>query len=156
MSLFHIALIHPQIPANTGNIGRLCVATGAKLHLVKPLGFSLKDKDIKRAGLDYWSSLDCTVYEQYSEWQQKFKNNSCYFFSTKAKNSLYKASFKEGDVFVFGSENKGLNEEILKQNQERALRIPMISETRSLNLSNAVSIVLYEAIRQQSALMSHL
>ncbi len=156
MNSFHVALIHPQIPANTGNIGRLCVATNTHLHLIKPLGFSLEDKDIKRAGLDYWSSLNCSVYDQYEDWKNKFKNHSCYFLSTKAEKSLYEAVFKKSDVFVFGSENKGLGKDILKDNSERCFRIPMVSNTRSLNLSNAVSIVLYEAIRQQCSFKSHL
>ena len=147
---FHIALIHPQIPSNTGNIGRLCVATGSHLHLVKPLGFSLEDKHMRRAGLDYWKSLNYSIYDNYKEWEAQFSNRSCYFLSTKSTRCLYEACFKPQDVLVFGSEDRGLDSKILENNKERCFRIPMVSEARSLNLSNSVSVVLYEAIRQQS------
>ena len=147
---FHIVLVHPQIPSNTGNIGRLCVATGSSLHLVKPLGFSLEDKNVKRAGLDYWKSLNYSIYNSYKDWEEKLGHRSCYFLSTKSSKCLYEARFNPGDVFVFGSEDKGLDSKILEKNKEKCFRIPMVSQARSLNLSNSVSIVLYEAIRQQS------
>lgn len=150
--MFNVVLVEPEIPSNTGNIGRLCVATKSTLHLVKPLGFELSDKQLKRAGLDYWSHLHYQQYENYEQWVGSHKNwienKRCFFFSTKAKKELYSASFKEGDFFIFGSETCGLNTTVLEQNADSCFRIPMSSSARSLNLSNAVSIVVYEALRQ--------
>ncbi len=146
----HIVLVHPEIPSNTGNIGRLCVNTNTHLHLIEPLGFNLSDKQLKRAGLDYWPHLKYTVYKNYAEWKQKFSGFSHYFFSTKAQNTLYDHQFQDQDCLIFGSETKGLNQKILDSNSKNCFKIPMSESARSLNLSNAVAIVLYEAIRQHS------
>ncbi|MDE0151763.1 MAG: tRNA (cytidine(34)-2'-O)-methyltransferase [Bdellovibrionales bacterium] len=147
---FHVVLVHPEIPSNTGNIGRLCVNTNAHLHLIEPLGFDLSDKQLKRAGLDYWTHLQYTIYKDYKEWEQKFSGFSRYFFSTKAKRNLYDHQFQDQDCLVFGSETKGLGQKILDSNSKHCFKIPMSESARSLNLSNAVAIVLYEAIRQHS------
>ena len=147
---FHIVLVQPEIPSNTGNIGRLCVNTNTRLHLIKPLGFDLSDKQLKRAGLDYWPHLQYTVYKDYQEWEQKFSGFSCYFFSTKARKNLYDCQFQDQGCLVFGSETKGLSQKILDSNSKNCFKIPMSKEARSLNLSNATAVVLYEAIRQHS------
>ena len=147
---FHIVLVHPEIPSNTGNIGRLCVNTHTKLHLIEPLGFDLSDKQLKRAGLDYWPRLQYTVYKSFKEWEQKFSSFSTYFFSTKAQKNLYDCQFQDQSCLVFGSETKGLSQKILDSNAENCFKIPMSESARSLNLSNAAAIVLYEAIRQHS------
>jgi len=146
--MFNVVLVRPEIPSNTGNIGRLCVATNSTLHLVEPLGFSLNDKYLKRAGLDYWKNLNVKVHSSYLEWKKKTHSCSCFFFSTKASKLFYDFKFTEGDFFIFGSETKGLDSQILKENEERCFKIPMPGKVRSLNLSNAVSIVVYEAFRQ--------
>lgn len=144
---FNIVLVEPEIPQNTGNIARTCAATGSRLHLVRPLGFEIDDKKLKRAGLDYWHLLDITYYDGIDDFFAKNSGNF-YFASTK---SLYRHSdvkFKDGDYIVFGKETKGLDEQLLKNNKEKCIRIPMIGDARSLNLSNSVAIVVYEALRQ--------
>ena len=144
----NIVLFEPEIPQNTGNIVRTCAATGAKLHLVRPLGFEVTDKYLKRAGLDYWKDAQIFYYDSIEEVFEKFSDASFYFFTTKARKRHSDAAFKAGDFLVFGKETKGLPEELLKEHKDECLRIPMIGETRSLNLSNSVAIALYEALRQ--------
>lgn len=145
----NVVLFEPEIPQNTGNIARTCVLTNCRLHLIKPLGFSLDEKHLRRAGLDYWPLLDLTVYESYEELRQKYKDSNFYFSTTKGKNYYSDAKFKEGDFVVFGKESAGLPDAIRDSNPERCIRVPMINTTtRSLNLSNTVAIVVYEALRQ--------
>ncbi len=144
----NIVLVEPEIPQNTGNISRTCAATGCHLHLIKPLGFSLADKYLKRAGLDYWSLMTYTVYENFADFLEKNPGANCYFASTKAAHSYCEVQYKPDDYLVFGRETKGLPEELLRNNYDRCIRIPMRQEARSLNLSNSVAIVLYEALRQ--------
>ena len=151
MSKLNIVLLEPEIPQNTGNIARTCAATGSKLHLVKPLGFEIDDKKLKRAGLDYWHLLDITFYENIDDFFNKNKGNF-YFASTKSLNRHSDVKFNDGDYIVFGKETKGLDESLLKANKESCIRIPMIKDARSLNLSNSVAIVLYEALRQNNYL----
>ena len=145
---FKIVLVEPEIPQNTGNIARTCAATGAKLHLVKPLGFAIDDKSLKRAGLDYWHLLDVTVYENIDEFFERNKGGNMWYLTTKGAKRYDQAEFKDNDYFLFGKETKGLPEELLHDNYDKAIRIPMIADARSLNLSNSVAIVVYEAIRQ--------
>lgn len=145
---FNIVLLQPDIPQNTGNIARTCAVTGARLHLVKPLGFSINDRYLKRAGLDYWDELDITVYENADGFFQKNENADFYFFTTKGSKNYCDVEYRNEDFLVFGRETKGIDERILKENYNRALRIPMKNNFRSLNLSNSVAIVLYEALRQ--------
>lgn len=145
---FNIVLHEPEIPQNTGNIARTCAATNSKLHIIKPMGFSISDKYLKRAGLDYWHLLDITYYENIDDFFEKNKNINCYFASTKAINTHSDVSFKDGDFIMFGKETKGLDEKLLFDNKEMCIRIPMLKEARSLNLSNSVAIVVYEALRQ--------
>ena len=145
----NIVLFEPEIPQNTGNIGRTCVLTGSKLHLIKPLGFSLDEKHLRRAGMDYWKYLDLSLYDSYKELREKYKDNTFYFSTTHGKNYYHHAKFKDGDFIVFGRESCGLPDEIRNNNLERCIRVPMIkTSTRSLNLSNTVAIVVYEALRQ--------
>lgn len=144
----NIVLLEPEIPANTGNIGRTCVAAGARLHLIKPLGFSLDEKEIKRAGLDYWKDLDVTVYENYNDFLQKNPGAKIYMATTKALRVYTEAAYEPDCYIMFGKESAGIPEEILLENKENAIRIPMMGEIRSLNLANSVAIVLYEALRQ--------
>jgi len=152
--MFNVVLVEPEIPPNTGNIGRLCLATGSTLHLVKPLGFSLDDRQLKRAGLDYWHEVDVQVWNSFSELQSLRSTNARYFFlTTKSQRAYYDVEFREGDFLVFGRETKGLPEELLAQNIHNCLTIP-IQGTRSLNLATAVAIVLFEAARQQTQLAS--
>ena len=146
--MFNIVLVEPEIPQNTGNIVRTCSATGCKLHLVRPLGFEVTDKHLKRAGLDYWDEVDITYYNSLSEVEEKFPNANFYFFTTKGLKRHSDAKLKRGDFLVFGKETKGLPEELLKERKNNCLRIPMIGETRSLNLSNSVAIAVYEGLRQ--------
>lgn len=148
MSL-NIVLLEPEIPANTGNIGRTCVATGTRLHLIEPLGFVINDKTLKRAGMDYWKDLDVTIYDDYSDFLRKNPDANIYMATTKAKNVYSNVSYKDNDYIMFGKESGGIPEEILVKNPDNCVRIPMESEIRSLNLSNSVAIVLYEALRQQ-------
>lgn len=146
---FNVVLFEPEIPQNTGNIARTCVLTDCKLHLIKPLGFSLDEKHLKRAGLDYWPFLDVTIYESYDELREKYKDSRFYFSTTKGKNYYNDVKFKEGDFIVFGKESAGLPDAVRNSDPERCIRVPMINATtRSLNLSNTVAIVVYEALRQ--------
>lgn len=145
---FNIVLLEPEIPANTGNIGRTCVATGTRLHLIEPLGFRLGEKDIKRAGMDYWPQLDVTTYSNYEDFLGQNPGARIYMATTKGPRVYSEVRFEPDCYLMFGKESAGIPEEILLRNQERAIRIPMIGETRSLNLSNAAAIVLYEALRQ--------
>lgn len=148
MAELNIVLIEPEIPQNTGNISRTCAATGAKLHLVKPFGFEINDKHLKRAGLDYWQYLDITYYENQAEFFEKNKGKQFYFFTTKALHRHSDVKYPDGAYLVFGKETKGLPEELLLENRDSCVRIPMIDEARSLNLSNAVAIATYETLRQ--------
>ncbi|MCI9546850.1 MAG: tRNA (cytidine(34)-2'-O)-methyltransferase [Lachnospiraceae bacterium] len=145
----NIVLLEPEIPANTGNIGRTCVATGTRLHLIEPLGFRLNEKEIKRAGMDYWQDLDVTTYLNYEDFLKKNPGAHIYYASTKAPQTYTQALYRENDYILFGKESAGIPEDILLANQETVIRIPMKENTRSLNLSNSVAIVLYEALRQQ-------
>ena len=145
---FNIVLLEPEIPANTGNIGRTCVATGTRLHLIEPLGFRLSEKDLKRAGMDYWPQLDVTTYVNYEDFLKKNPGARPYMATTKGPRVYTEAQFEPDCYIMFGKESAGIPEEILLENQERAIRIPMLGNTRSLNLSNSVAIVLYEALRQ--------
>jgi tRNA (cytidine/uridine-2'-O-)-methyltransferase len=145
---FHIVLVEPEIPANTGNIARTCAATGAHLHLVRPLGFRTDDRTLKRAGLDYWFAVHITYYDSFQEVLDRHAGATFYYTSTKAVRRYCDFSFKDGDFFVFGKETKGLPEELLRANPDTCMRIPMTDDVRSLNLSNSAAIVLYEALRQ--------
>jgi tRNA (cytidine/uridine-2'-O-)-methyltransferase len=147
--MFNIVLIEPEIPPNTGNIGRLCIATQSALHLVKPLGFSLDDRQLKRAGLDYWDEIDLRIWDTFAQLQSKQASRARYFFlTTKSKRAYYDVAFRQDDFLVFGRETKGLPEQLLAANIEDCITIPMAG-TRSLNLATAVAIVLFEALRQQ-------
>lgn len=148
MSGLNIVLFEPEIPSNTGNIGRTCVATGTRLHLIEPLGFSLSEKALKRAGMDYWSQLDVTRYLDYEEFLEKNPGVKIYMATTKGQRLYTEVSYEPDCYLMFGKESGGIPEEILKQHPDTAVRIPMIGETRSLNLANSVAIVLYEALRQ--------
>ena len=148
MAELNIVLIEPEIPQNTGNISRTCAATGARLHLVKPFGFEINDKHLKRAGLDYWQYLDITYYESQAEFFEKNKGADFFFFTTKALHRHSDVSYPDGAYLIFGKETKGLDEELLLNNRDSCVRIPMIEEARSLNLSNAVAIATYEVLRQ--------
>lgn len=148
MAHLNIVLHEPEIPANTGNIGRTCVATGTRLHLIEPLGFRLNEKEIKRAGMDYWKDLDVTRYLNYEDFLAKNPGAKIYYATTKAPQIYTDVEFEEDCFIMFGKESAGIPEEILVQNQASAIRIPMIGDIRSLNLSNSVAIVLYEALRQ--------
>lgn len=144
----NIVLLEPEIPANTGNIGRTCVATGTKLHLIEPLGFRLDEKHIKRAGMDYWEQLDVTRYMNYKEFLEINKPKRIFMATTKAHQTYTDVKFEPDDYIMFGKESAGIPEEILVDNEDTCIRIPMMGEIRSLNLSNSVAIVLYEALRQ--------
>jgi len=144
----HIALYRPEIPGNTGNIARLCAATGTELHLVKPLGFSLSDRYLKRAGLDYWPHVRLHTHDMLEEIYVQYPGSNFYYFSTKASRLFTTASYKEEDFLVFGPETRGLPESVLAQNPDRNLLIPMDGPVRSLNLSTAAGVALYEALRQ--------
>ena len=147
--MMHIVLVNPEIPQNTGNIARTCAATGAMLHLIKPLGFELSDKYLKRAGLDYWHMMTLEVHESWEDFLSKYPDARLHYATTKAPRDYCGAQYADGDFLVFGRETKGLDEELLARNYEKCIRIPMRSDARSLNLSNSVAIVLYEALRQQ-------
>ncbi len=149
MADINIVLIEPEIPQNTGNIARTCAATGASLHLVKPMGFEIDNAKLKRAGLDYWDKLDITYYESSDEFFEKNANESMFFYSTKSPVSHVSATYPERVFLVFGKETKGLPEDLLKANIEKCVRIPMRDRLRSLNLSNAVAIAVYEVLRQR-------
>lgn len=148
MAKLNIVLYEPEIPANTGNIGRTCVATGTRLHLIEPLGFSLSEKAIRRAGMDYWADLDVTRYVDFEEFLEKNPGAKIYMATTKGKHVYSEVSYEPDCYIMFGKESAGIPEEILVKHPEECVRIPMIGETRSLNLSNSVAIVLYEALRQ--------
>ena len=149
---FHIVLIEPEIPPNTGNIARLCGATGTVLHLVGKLGFSTDDRTLKRAGLDYWSEVEIHYWQDFAELQGTYPDGRFFFTSKKAGKSYAEAVFREGDFLVFGKETQGLPEELLARNMETSIRIPIFGRVRSLNLSTAAGIVLYEALRQTGKL----
>ena len=144
----HIILHQPEIPANTGNIGRTCVATGTSLHLIEPLGFHQDEKSIRRAGMDYWNLLDVHRYVNFEEFKNSHPGAKIWMATTKAKRCYTEVSFGPEDFIMFGKESAGIPEEILVENEESCIRIPMLPEIRSLNLSNSVAIVLYEALRQ--------
>lgn len=146
--MINIVLHEPEMPQNTGNIGRSCVATGAKLHLIEPLGFRINDKTVKRAGLDYWDKLDVTTYVDYQDFLKKNPGAKIYMATTKSKQTYTDVQYEEDCFIMFGKESAGIPEEILLENKENCIRIPMLADIRSLNLSNSVAIVLYEALRQ--------
>ena len=146
--MLNIVLLEPEIPANTGNIGRTCCATGTRLHLIEPLGFQINEKALKRAGMDYWDKLDVVVYESYQDFCEKNPDAKIYYATTKAPNKYCDAKFEDDCFIMFGKESAGIPESILVDNQDTCIRIPMNPEIRSLNLSNSVAIVLYEALRQ--------
>lgn len=147
----NIVLVEPEIPQNAGNIARTCAVTGSVLHLVRPLGFEVTDKQLKRAGLDYWHYLDIRYYDSIQEVMDKYYNGkNFWFFSTKSKIIHSEAEYKDGDFLVFGKETKGLPESLLQAHYDECVRIPMMGELRSLNLSNSVAIGVYEALRQQN------
>lgn len=169
--MFNIVLLEPEIPANTGNIGRTCLCTGSRLHLIEPMGFIINDKNLKRAGMDYWKDLDVTIYDSWRDFIEKNKDKvdifgsgqplkgaeesgkaSLWMATTKAKVTHDQAPFKDGDYIMFGKESAGIPEEILLDNKDTCIRIPMAKEQRSLNLSNSVAVVLYEALRQNNYL----
>ena len=145
----HIVLVEPEIPGNTGNIARLCAATGCELHLVKPLGFSIEDRYLKRAGLDYWHLVKVHVHENFAEVMKQYQGHNFYFNTTKASKRHSDIAYQSDDLLVFGKETAGLPQELLSANPDNCIRIPMIEDARSLNLSNAVAVAVYEAFRQQ-------
>ncbi|MDP4092487.1 MAG: tRNA (uridine(34)/cytosine(34)/5-carboxymethylaminomethyluridine(34)-2'-O)-methyltransferase TrmL [Bacillota bacterium] len=144
----NVVLVEPEIPQNTGNIARTCAATGTNLHLVKPLGFSVDDRYLKRAGLDYWNELNIQYYDNFEELLKKYYSCKFYYSSTKALNTYTDVKYEDDCFLVFGKETAGLPEELLKKNREQCIRIPMREGIRSLNLSNSVAVVVYEALRQ--------
>ena len=148
MAKLNIVLHEPEIPANTGNIGRTCVATGTRLHLIEPLGFSLSEKALKRAGMDYWKDLDVTTYVDWEDFLERNPGAKIYYATTKGRHVYSDAHFEPDCYIMFGKESAGIPEEILKEHPDTAVRIPMLDEIRSLNLSNSVAVVLYEALRQ--------
>ena len=148
--MINIVLHEPEMPANTGNIGRTCVATGARLHLIEPLGFRINDKMIKRAGMDYWDKLDVTTYVSYEDFLEKNPGAKIYMATTKSKQTYTDVHYEEDCYIMFGKESAGIPESILQKYPETSIRIPMIGDTRSLNLSNSVAVVLYEALRQNN------
>ncbi|BAK46612.1 MAG: tRNA (uridine(34)/cytosine(34)/5-carboxymethylaminomethyluridine(34)-2'-O)-methyltransferase TrmL [Lachnospiraceae bacterium] len=160
MAHLNVVLYEPEIPFNTGNIGRTCVATGTRLHLIEPLGFRINAKELKRAGMDYWQDLDVTRYVNYQEFLDRNPGARIYMATTKGQNVYTEVSYEEDCYLMFGKESGGIPEEILAHHRAQCIRIPMMGDTRSLNLSNSVSIVLYEALRQnhfsQMNLQGHL
>ena len=146
--MLNIVLLEPEIPANTGNIGRTCVAAVARLHLIEPLGFSLSEKALKRAGMDYWKSLDVTTYVDYQDFLDRNPGAKIYMATTKAQKVYTEAAYEPDCYIMFGKESAGIPEEILVENKENCVRIPMIGDIRSLNLGNSAAIILYEALRQ--------
>jgi len=150
MAKLNVVLFEPEIPQNTGNIGRTCVATGSRLHLIEPLGFSISEKALKRAGMDYWKDLDVTTYTDYEDFLAKNPGAKIYMASTKALNLYTEVDYEPDCYIMFGKESGGIPEEILLENQENAIRIPMLDNIRSLNLSNSVAIVVYEALRHNN------
>lgn len=148
MGKINIVLVEPEIPQNTGNIARTCAATGASLHLVEPLGFTITDAKLKRAGLDYWHYLDIHYHKSIEDFFEATRGGSYYYFTTKAPRDYCKVDYPDGCYLIFGKETKGLPEELLKEHPDKCLRVPMISDARSLNLSNTVALVGYEVLRQ--------
>ena len=148
MATLNVILHEPEIPANTGNIGRTCVATGTRLHLIEPLGFRLNDKTLKRAGMDYWEHLDVTRYDDWDDFLERNPDAKIYYATTKGKHVYSDVTYEPDCFLMFGKESGGIPEEILVRHPDNCIRIPMIGDTRSLNLSNSVAIVLYEALRQ--------
>ena len=148
--MMNVVLLEPEMPSNTGNIGRTCVATGTRLHLIEPLGFSLSEKALKRAGMDYWKDLDVTTYVDWEDFLEKNPGAKIYYATTKGRHVYSDAHFEPDCYIMFGKESAGIPEEILLKNQEHCVRIPMINDIRSLNLSNSVAVILYEALRQQN------
>lgn len=146
----NIVLLEPEIPANTGNIGRTCVATDTKLHLIEPIGFRLNEKQIKRAGLDYWNDLNLFVYDNYEDFLEKNNYPKIYMATTKATNAYTHVRYEPDCFIMFGKESAGIPEELMLANKENCIRIPMIGDVRSLNLGNSVAVVLYEALRQNN------
>lgn len=146
--MLNIVLYEPEIPANTGNIGRTCVATGTRLHLIEPLGFRLDEKSLKRAGMDYWKDLDVTTYIDFDDFMEKNPNAKIYMATTKAPNVYTDVTYEPDCYIMFGKESAGIPEEILVHHKEESIRIPMVGDIRSLNLGNSVAVVLYEALRQ--------
>ncbi|MBE6904153.1 MAG: tRNA (uridine(34)/cytosine(34)/5-carboxymethylaminomethyluridine(34)-2'-O)-methyltransferase TrmL [Ruminococcaceae bacterium] len=149
MNNINIVLVEPEIPQNTGNIARTCACTGAALHLVRPLGFEIDDKKLKRAGLDYWHFLNITYYDSLEDFMDKTKDKKKFFCSTKASKTYAQVEFPKDCYLVFGKETKGLPEKLLYENMDSCIRIPMINGARSLNLSNSVAIIAFEALKQQ-------
>ncbi len=147
---FNIVLLEPEIPHNTGAIGRTCVATNTSLHLIKPLGFDIDEKSVKRSGLDYWNDLDIHVYENYEDFLNKNPNAKVFMATTKAENTYADVTYGENDFVMFGKESKGIPEDILAVNKDTCIRIPMAKNHRSLNLANSASIIIYEALRQSN------
>jgi tRNA (cytidine/uridine-2'-O-)-methyltransferase len=147
--MINIVLLEPEIPQNTGNIVRTCVATGSRLHLIEPLGFSIDDKSLKRAGLDYWSEAEIFIYKNIEDFYSK-NSGLMYYATTKGQINYCDAEFIDGCYIFFGKETAGINEDILYKNYDKCIRIPMVKDTRSLNLANSVAIVLYEALRQNN------
>ena len=148
MGKINVVLLEPEIPQNTGNISRTCAATGSSLHLIEPFGFKITDAKLKRAGLDYWKYLDIHYYKNIDEFYEKTAGGQYYYFSTKAPRAYTEVSFPDGCYLIFGKETAGIPEEILKNNLDRCVRIPMLENLRSLNLSNAAAIAVYEVLRQ--------
>lgn len=146
--MFNVVLVEPEIPQNTGNISRTCAATGTRLHMIRPFGFEITDKNLKRAGLDYWQYLDVTYYDSLADFFEKNPDGSYFFASTKGKKVYSEAVYPDGAYLFFGKESHGLPEPLLKENYDRTVRIPMWGNLRSLNLSNSVAVCLYEALRQ--------
>lgn len=144
----NIVLLNPEIPYNTGNIGRSCVLTNTKLHLIKPLGFSIEEKEVKRAGLDYWNLIDLKVWDSYEEFMEANKNSKIYYATTKTEQKYSDVKYEENSFIMFGPESRGIPESILNKNKETCITIPMIPMGRSLNLSNSSVVILYEAYRQ--------
>ncbi len=145
---FNIVLLEPEIPHNTGAIGRTCVATNSSLHLIKPLGFDIDEKSVRRSGLDYWDEIDLHIYENYQDFLDKNPNARVFMATTKAEKTYADVEYKENDFIMFGKESKGIPEEVLAVNKDLCIRIPMIEKHRSLNLANSASIIVYEALRQ--------
>ena len=150
MSGLNIVLYEPEIPSNTGNIGRTCVATGTRLHLIEPLGFRLNEKTVRRAGMDYWEHLDVTRYDDWTDFLERNPGAKIYMATTKAKHVYTEVSYEPDCYIMFGKESAGIPEEILVNHKEDCVRIPMVGDIRSLNLGNSVAIILYEALRQQN------
>ncbi len=148
--MLNIVLHEPEMPANTGNIGRTCVAAGARLHLIEPMGFRINEKSVKRAGLDYWDKLDVTIYDDYNDFLEKNPGAQIYMATTKAHQTYTEVNYEDDCYIMFGKESAGIPEEILVEHEKDCIRIPMIGDIRSLNLSNSVAIVLYEALRQNN------